>query len=100
MSKVLETSDEQNKPAKDPAKDINHLKLENTRLTNELEALKMEMESMRKTIDAFILDMNTQADVKLKLEQEVEDLKKELVDAREHRFTDDDSINPGFQCNK
>jgi hypothetical protein len=58
------------------------------------------MEKLKKTIEDLILDINTQADVKLKLEKELNDLKKKLIDGREHGDTDDDANNQGSQCNK
>ncbi|CAM4851024.1 unnamed protein product [Rotaria magnacalcarata] len=60
MSNELNTSDEENKPVKNQANDINYLKLENVRLTNELAALKMEMVQMANLMKKFKVDKGKQ----------------------------------------
>ncbi|CAF2133469.1 unnamed protein product [Rotaria magnacalcarata] len=93
MSNELNTSDEENKPVKNQANDINYLKLENVRLTNELAALKMEMVQMANLMKKFKVDKGKQSEDTLKLKKKVEDLKTKLDYCREHGVYQDDSSN-------
>ncbi|CAF3625051.1 unnamed protein product [Rotaria socialis] len=93
MSNVLKTSHQQNKPVKDPANDYNQLKLENTRLTNELEILKVEMKKIVDLMQKFKVDKGNQSEDIVNLEKKVKDLKAKLDYCREHGVYEDDSSN-------